>query len=94
MSCNKPQGKTDWVQILDKFGWTKKNLLERDLNLRPPDWRAGALALAQLVEPRHVNPEVAGSSAALVNFSLFIQIYLWSFIVNKKCLFKKTNTCV
>ena len=28
---------TDWVQILDKFGWTKKNLLERDLNLRPPD---------------------------------------------------------
>ena len=28
---------------LFKFGWTKKNLLERDLNLRPPDWRAGAL---------------------------------------------------
>ena len=25
------------------FGWTKKNLLERDLNLRPPDWRAGVL---------------------------------------------------
>ena len=25
------------------FGWTKKNLPERDLNLRPPDWRAGAL---------------------------------------------------
>ena len=25
------------------FVWTKKNLLERDLNLRPPDWRAGAL---------------------------------------------------
>ena len=25
------------------FGWTKTNLLERDLNLRPPDWRAGAL---------------------------------------------------
>ena len=25
------------------FGWTKKNLLERGLNLRPPDWRAGAL---------------------------------------------------
>ena len=25
------------------FGWTKKNLLERDLNLRPRDWRAGAL---------------------------------------------------
>ena len=32
--------------------------------------------MAQLVEPRHVNPEVAGSSPALVNFSLFIQIYL------------------
>ena len=31
-----------------------------------------------LVEPRHVNPEVAGSSPALVNFSLFIQIYLKS----------------
>ena len=30
------------------------------------------------VEPRHVNPEVAGSSPALVNFSLFIQIYLKS----------------
>ena len=28
---------------LDKFGWTKKKILERDLNLRPPDWRAGAL---------------------------------------------------
>ena len=26
----------------NKFGWTKKNLLERDLNLQPPDWRAGA----------------------------------------------------
>ena len=24
------------------FGWTKKKLLERDLNLRPPDWHAGA----------------------------------------------------
>ena len=42
-----------------KFGWTKKNLLELDLNLRSPDWRAGALP---------------GSSPALVNFSLFIQI--------------------
>ena len=29
--------------FLDKFGWTKTNLLERDLNLRPPDWSAGAL---------------------------------------------------
>ena len=28
--------------------------------------------IAQLVEPRHINPEVAGSSPALVNFSLFI----------------------
>ena len=25
------------------FGWTKKNVRERDLNLRPPDWRADAL---------------------------------------------------
>ena len=25
------------------LGWTKKNLLERDFNLRPPDWHAGAL---------------------------------------------------
>ena len=33
-------------------------------------------SLAQLVEPWHVNPEVAGSSSALVNFSFFIQIYL------------------
>ena len=30
-------------------------------------------------EPRHVNPEVAGSSPALVIFSLFIQIYLENF---------------
>ena len=30
-------------QYLNKFGWTKKNWLERDLNLQPPDWRAGAL---------------------------------------------------
>ena len=26
-----------------KFGWTKTNLLERDLNLRPLDWRTRAL---------------------------------------------------
>ena len=33
--------KGNWLgTFLDKFGWTKKNLLERDLNLRPPDWRA------------------------------------------------------
>ena len=25
------------------FGWTKKNWLERHLNLQPPDWRASAL---------------------------------------------------
>ena len=30
--------------------------------------------IAQLIEPRHVNPEVAGSGPARVNFSLFIQI--------------------
>ena len=84
----------------------RKKLLERDLNLRPLDWRAGALPTelssptmshssqfffvqnretanvgldsSGLVEPRHFNPEVAGSSSALVNFSLFIQIYLKS----------------
>ena len=34
----------NWLgTFLDKFGWTKKNWLERDLNLRPPDWSAGAL---------------------------------------------------
>ena len=44
LSCNEPQGKlTAWVHFLINFGWTKKNLLEQDLNLRPPDWRAGAL---------------------------------------------------
>ena len=31
------------------------------------------LQLAQLVERRHVNPEVSGTNPALVNFSLFIQ---------------------
>ena len=36
--------KGNWLgTFLDKVGWTKKNLLERDLNLRPPDWCAGAL---------------------------------------------------
>ena len=29
--------------LLINFGWTKNNLLERDLYLRPPDWRTGAL---------------------------------------------------
>ena len=28
---------------LNKFGWTKTNWRERDLNPRPPDWRARAL---------------------------------------------------
>ena len=32
-----------YIFLKINFGWTKKNLLERDLNLRPPDWRAGAL---------------------------------------------------
>ena len=36
--------KGNWLgAFLDKFGWTKKNLLEQDLNLRPPDCCAGAL---------------------------------------------------
>ena len=30
---------------LIKFGWTKKNWLEWDLNLRPPDWHTGALQM-------------------------------------------------
>ena len=29
-----------WIK---NFGWAKKNLRERDLNLRPPDWCAGPL---------------------------------------------------
>ena len=41
-----------------------------------PNKETANVGQAQLVEPRHVNPEVAGSSPALVNFSLFIQIYL------------------
>ena len=43
-----------------------------------PQGLDSSVGIAQLVEPRHVNPEVAGSSPALVNFSLFIQIYLKS----------------
>ena len=31
------------IELKTNCGWTKKNWLERDLNLRPPDWRAGAL---------------------------------------------------
>ena len=41
--------------------------------------------IAQLVEPRHINPEVSGSSPALVNFSLFIQIYLKMYPVSFPC---------
>ena len=40
-----------------------------------------------LVEPWHVNPEVAGSNPALVNFSLFIQ----NFSKNVTLLLKKQN---
>ena len=36
-------------------------------------------------EPRHVNPEVAGSSPALVNLSLFNQIYLKMYPVSFPC---------
>ena len=32
----------------------------------------GLVNVAQLVERRHVNPEVVGSNPALVNLSLFI----------------------
>ena len=41
--------KGNWLGTsLDKFGWTKINLLERDLNLRPSDWRAGLYQLSYL----------------------------------------------
>ena len=43
ISCNKPQVKLTGYIFLKSFWWTKTNLLERDLNLRPPAWRAGAL---------------------------------------------------
>ena len=35
---------------INKFLWTKKSWLEWDLNLRPPDWRAGALP-TELISP-------------------------------------------
>ena len=41
--------------------------------------------IAQLVEPRRVNPEVAGSNPVLVNFSLFIQIYLKMYPASFPC---------
>ena len=46
--CNKYHvinHKRNWLgnTFLDKFGWTRKDLLERNFNLRLPDWRAGAL---------------------------------------------------
>ena len=41
----------------------KENFTRETANIR----------LVQLVERRHVSPEVAGSNPALVNFSLFIQ---------------------
>ena len=39
--------KGNWLgTFLDKFGWTRNIFSERDLNPRPPDWRAGALAVS------------------------------------------------
>ena len=35
--------KQNYSIIISIFGWTKNNLREGDLNLWPPDWRAGAL---------------------------------------------------
>ena len=32
-----------WKLIVESKPWTKKNWVEQDLNLRPPDWHAGAL---------------------------------------------------
>ena len=37
------QGKLTGCLFWINFGWTKKNWLERDMNLRPPHWRAVAL---------------------------------------------------
>ena len=48
---------------VDEFGWTKKKLLERDLNLRPPDWRAGAIPTEQ--------------SSPTLAISLFCQYLCW-----------------
>ena len=39
VEMSEPQSSWLWIN----FGWTKKKLPVRDLNLRPPDWRAGAL---------------------------------------------------
>ena len=73
-------------QVVSQFGrepWLKGSIWFHDFRLahpnkdidkmgRPPVWGW----VVQLVEPRCVGPEVAGSGPALVNFSSFIQIYL------------------
>ena len=43
--------KGNWLgTFLDKFWMNKyKNLLEQDLKLRPPDWRAGALPTSPIL---------------------------------------------
>ena len=52
--------------LLDKFGWTKTNLRERDLNLRPTDWR-GLYQLSYLAihwrSPYFVNIFVRGGAS-------------------------------
>ena len=59
------------------FGWTKENWLERDLNLRPPDWRAGALPTEQI--------------SPILAFSLFCQVPLYSiFLCSSKTYLKCT----
>ena len=76
--CLKQQGhimnhKGNWLgTFLDKFWWTKKNLRERDLNLRPPDWRAGALP-SELTSP-------------ILAVSLFFQYLVWHSVAKFKSL--------
>ena len=49
--------------------------------------------VSSCIEPRHVNLEVAGSSPALVKFSLFIQIYLKMYSVRFPCCLLH-DTCI
>ena len=57
---------TDWVHFLINFIWTKTNLLERDLNLQPLDWCAGALPTeltSPILSPYFVNIFVRGGAS-------------------------------
>ena len=50
-----PDYQTNEFLSSKNFRWTKTNWLERDLNLRPPDWRAGALP-TELTSPIGIAP--------------------------------------